>query len=316
MSSFGDIVQCLGVAQALKNKFPGCLLHWVVRSDYYDLVSSCKWIDHIHKIDRQDGIQGLIKLIGELRQQNFTHIYDAHNNLRSLLICWFVKTANLIRRPKQRIYRWLLFCWRINLFDKPFKAQISYLKPLQKWQINQFGTSDYLVFTGFPETPLKKNSYVTLVPSAAWPVKRWPLKYWQQLINLCPQTDFAILGGPDDAFCSELRAVNQKQMVVNFAGKLSLIQSCQILSQSQLVISNETGFSHVADVLKKPLVVLIGPTAFGYPIEDTSKVLEVDLYCKPCSKDGHNRCRNKVYQKCLLDLSPEMVALKVKGMLK
>jgi heptosyltransferase-2 len=91
------------------------------------------------------------------------------------------------------------------------------------------------------------------------------------------------------------------------AGKLSLMESMGIVKKSNLVISADTGIIHVADLIGTPGISLIGPTAFGFPTGAHIKTLEVDLPCRPCTKDGRGNCSQKVYQKCMVDITPEMV---------
>jgi len=86
------------------------------------------------------------------------------------------------------------------------------------------------------------------------------------------------------------------------------LQSAVVINLSDLIIANDTGLLHVADQMAKPTIALIGPTAFGYPSHPGSTTLEIELPCKPCSKDGRGRCVNTVYQKCLVELTPERVA--------
>ena len=61
---------------------------------------------------------------------------------------------------------------------------------------------------------------------------------------------------------------------------------------------------------------LIGPTAFGYTSQNLSVVLETQLPCKPCSKDGRDPCKNVVFQKCMIEITPEKVAHAAKLLLR
>jgi ADP-heptose:LPS heptosyltransferase len=63
----------------------------------------------------------------------------------------------------------------------------------------------------------------------------------------------------------------------------------------------------MAESLGKNVVALIGPTPFGYPSRAESVVVEVPLWCRPCSKDGSGPCINFKFQKCMKDITPERV---------
>ena len=92
------------------------------------------------------------------------------------------------------------------------------------------------------------------------------------------------------------------------AGKLNLVESCFAVYSSEMLISGDTGLLHVADHLGKNAIALIGPTAFGYPSGPWVEVLETNLSCRPCTKDGSGKCKDKVYQNCMVQIVPERVS--------
>ncbi|MCU4175861.1 glycosyltransferase family 9 protein [Carboxylicivirga sp. N1Y90] len=330
LSSIGDIIQCMSVVTGIKNKFPEAELHWVVRADLASLLKIDPRIDHIWEFDRKEGFSGVFKLGGKLKQEKFDLVYDAHSNIRSnilklclcpLSICNVFRKNKLITRHKDRLKRLLLFKFGINLLPKPFKALDSFRKPMLKWNVTEFNTP----FDNwqFPDSVQKKienlvltkisddQPWVALVPSAAWELKRWPVKYWQELIKLRQDLRFVVLGGPNDDFCEEIRSVAPDR-VINLAGHTSLMESFYTVWRASFVISGDTGFLHAADLFQKPGFALIGPTAFGYPSGDKMKVMEVDLPCRPCTKDGNIICKLKEKKKCMLDIFPDTVAKNIK----
>lgn len=321
-SSFGDIVQCSSVVELIRQRFNShSQLHWVTRKDFENLVSLNSGINKVWALDKKDGIRGLIQLGLLLRKENFTHIYDAHNNLRSRILKFIllsrISRPEIITRSKDRFKRILLFTFRINTFPKPFIGIDSYLSPLKKWGMTK-STEPKLVEWNFSETVKQKidavlsdtvgtKKVIALVPSAAWEMKRWPLDHWKKLITILPEACFIVLGGKEDLFCQELAAVDPNR-VFNLAGKLSLIESCRLVQKSELIISADTGLLHVADVLGVKALSLMGPTAFGFTISSLIKTMQVDLPCRPCTKDGRGKCSQNIYQLCMVDITPASVA--------
>jgi heptosyltransferase-2 len=55
----------------------------------------------------------------------------------------------------------------------------------------------------------------------------------------------------------------------------------------------------------------MGPTAFGFTRSIKIKTMESDLSCRPCSKDGSGKCSQKIYQKCMVDITPALVAKEI-----
>ena len=323
LSSIGDIIQCMSVTGGFKNHYPDCEIHWIVRKDLASLLKIDPRIDQLIEFDRKLGISGLIKLAFKLRKEGYTHVYDAHSNIRSNILKLILRPLaigpKLVTRRKSRLKRFLLFKFRINLLPKPFRAFESFRLPLKKWGILNFYTlhnnwvfpkeTEQKCLDLLKDQPLKT---ITLVPSAAWELKRWPVEYWRKLVSLLPDYHFTILAGPTDSFCEEIFAEDPKR-VLNLSGKTSLLESFCVTAKSKYVVSGDTGFLHAADLFNIPGCAIIGPTAFGYPTGENMKIFEQNLPCQPCSKHGDTKCKLKEIKKCLVDITPEQIVNEVKS---
>ncbi len=316
-SSFGDIVQTRSVLKPLLSSGKIDQIDWLVRKDLEGALEGEKSIQKLIRFDRKDGLLGLIALGLILRKEKYDYIYDAHNNMRSFIIrnvlTLFLGTP-LIIRSKERWKRILLFKFRINKFPTPYQAMKSYWAPLKKY----FKLGSELRPVSWPiDLDEKTKSLVTgriiLVPSAAWKMKRWPLEHWKRIIELLPEYHFTILGGPEDHFCEDIEKVDPVR-VSNLAGKLSLKESCAIAGHCDFIITGDTGLQQVADLSGRRGLSLMGPTAFGFTTMGTIKTLGVDLNCRPCSKDGRGKCVQDIYQKCMVEITPEQVAAEVRSL--
>lgn len=318
-SSIGDIIQCMGIIGGIRERFADVEIHWITRKDMVGTLSMDGRIDKIWVFDKGTGLAGLLKMAADLRKEHFDYIYDAHSNIRSNILKLIVAPLPFAKpyvalRSKERGKRFLLFKLGINHFDKPFRGMVSFQKPLKKWGITHF--PDTYRDWHFPDEIRSRyedfitKDMVTLVPSANWEMKRWPVAYWKALVALLPEYRFVILAGPKDTFCEEIRSAAPER-VINLAGKTSLMESSYIVLRSNLVISADTGFMHAADLFRVPAFALMGPTAFGFPTGPTVEILETALPCRPCTKDGRGKCKLAVYQKCMVDITPQQVAEKI-----
>jgi ADP-heptose:LPS heptosyltransferase len=334
-SSFGDIVQGCSIPIAFHQHCSKLWInsetHWLVRADFANLLKDHPNVQKTIVYSREIGLLGLVRLAWTLaREGNYTHVYDAHNNLRSSIVRMIFRIASVLRplhapkilvRPKHRVRRWLFFRFRLPVLPQPFRGAESFLWPLKKWGLDTT-LPDGPHF--FASSPIKAEiletithlprPLIALAPSAAWPTKRWPIEHWSSLIDRYQEAGFVLLGGPDDHFIQDIasRAPNR---CLNLAGKIGLDATASVVKLVDLVIANDTGVLHLADQMERPTIALIGPTAFGYPSHQTSQTMEVSLPCKPCSKDGRDRCRNSVYQKCMVDILPENVLKKAREVL-
>jgi heptosyltransferase-2 len=308
-SSFGDIVQAMSVLPNLESDE----VHWLTKLEFKELVGASPFVQKIWTLTKNGPITSLFKLFWQLKSEEFDVIYDAHRNIRSFIIITlfrlFTSHKKIISRPKDRLKRFFLFYLRLNLLPAPFKGIHSYLFPLTEIPREADYQNQVWNFSQDLQNKVKKlipvNDFIVMAPSAAWEMKRWPLEYWKKLI-LQTQKKIIIVGGPGDHFCQELANLDPAR-VFNLAGKLSILESCYLITLAKKIVSADTGMLHVADLLNVPGIALIGPTAFGFTTGHHIKILEVDLPCRPCTKDGRGGCSQKIYQRCMKEISPEMV---------
>jgi ADP-heptose:LPS heptosyltransferase len=317
------------VPSAIAQAFPEAEIHWITRKDMAPLLRNHPHIHKVWEFDRKAGALGLMKLVWSMRPEKFTHIYDAHNNSRSRIISFILRPfgfmgvgPKFIRRSIRRWKRFLLFRFRINKFEQPFNGQRDLLEPLQKWGVSKAAPAAPQIFPSSDVVEKARGilgdyaNAVSLAPSAAYFLKRWPKEYWGQLIQLMPGQKFVLLGGPEDSFIEDIHAVAPER-VMNLAGKTSLQVSSAVVGLSRAVISNDTGILHVAEQLGKRTIALMGPAPFGFPSRPTTKIMELDLYCRPCSKHGQGPCVNKEkFHKCLVDITPAQVAEQLRHILE
>ena len=230
-SSYGDVIQSLSAVPPLKEVFPNSEIHWVTRFCMKELLEAHPYLNKVWALRREEGFKGLKKLVRKLKKEKFTHIYDAHNNLRSHYLSWcllgFLRwrvvfgRIKFLRRPSERIKRFFLFSFRINFFEKPFHGRRNFLKPLKLWNSSfknfTFNfTHQNLFFKPETERKVKEilnhrgfsqyfNQFIVFSPSASYPLKRWPLSYWKTLVDLLFEFPIVVLGGPKDEFLKSLK---------------------------------------------------------------------------------------------------------------
>lgn len=319
LSSLGDVVQCMSAVEGIKHAWPeGAEVHFLTKREFGDIVRLQSGVDKVITLPDALGPIALFKFFYKvLRSGEYTHVYDAHNNLRAQvfllahLATLFIPPrrwglTHFVRRSKDRVRRILLFKFRLNLFPQPYLGRQSYLWPLQSWGVKLHYPGPFQVADQelSPELArLAEKPFIALAPSAAWPLKVWPESHFRDLIARMPQHRFLVLGGPMDEFCQHFQD-DFPDRVVNLAGKLKLRESLAFVRRADALVSGDTGLLHWADSLEIPTIALLGPTAFGRPWAPTSKVLERKLPCRPCTKDGRGKCSESVYKRCMVDISP------------
>ncbi len=153
----------------------------------------------------------------------------------------------------------------------------------------------------------KKN--IGIAPGSIWFTKRWPKEYFQELIVYLEEAEVEIclIGGKDDVkLCEEIKS-NSKAM--NFAGKFNIRESAALISQMDLMLTNDSAPLHLANAVQTDVFAIFGPTVkrLGfYPYRENDKIIEVDIDCRPCGTHGGNKCPLK-HHNCMRLITPEIV---------
>jgi len=144
-----------------------------------------------------------------------------------------------------------------------------------------------------------------------FPGRRWPAARFAALASLLSSRHGArlVISGvrSERALAADAAAGSGAW---NASGRLDTAGLLALLAEADLLVSNDTGPVHLADLLDTPIVALFGPnTPWRYgPRGRGSVALFADLPCSPCLDDRrmkHSSCRS---YECMQALSVEAVA--------
>jgi len=149
--------------------------------------------------------------------------------------------------------------------------------------------------------------------------RRWPGEYFTKVVNELirrPGTAIFLIGtDKDTGYVSEFKkTLAPSSRVVDVCSKTNIKELIGLLAGSNLLITNDGGPLHLADVLGLPTIAFFGPeTPYLYgPLNKKNYVFYDDLYCSPCLNIYNSkvsRCRNNI---CLKDIKPEEVLRVIK----
>jgi heptosyltransferase II len=153
-----------------------------------------------------------------------------------------------------------------------------------------------------------------LCPGAEYgPSKRWPAEYFAQLAvtKLSQGWEVWLFGSGKDSAIT--RAIDKATggRCVDLGGRTSLAEAIDLLSLTQVVVSNDSGLMHVAAALGRRVVALFGSSDPRHtpPMSAQAKILYLGISCSPCFKRecplGHH--------KCLKDIDPKQVLAAIQG---
>lgn len=320
-SSLGDIVMLTPTLRALRARFPFAQIDLVVRADFLDLVRDNPHVDRKIGLPRGEGVAALLRLGREINRERYDLVYDAHRSLRTMALMPFIRTGAKAYFRKNYVRRDLALTLKLPLLSDRRTLE-RYIEPLSPWGVSYDGRGPEIFFTPQEkEAALAKLAVprlpegafrIGLIPSAQWPGKRWPEDRFRRVAQRIveeSQHQILVFGGREDTFCQVICADLPSSRVVNLQGKLSIVEAAVFLAQCHFVIANDTGLMHMADALGLPSVLILGPTSKELgclPFHPWSVVLEHDLWCRPCSKNGQAPCvRRERY--CLSNTTADSV---------
>ena len=304
-SSIGDIVLTTPVFRCIKNQVPDAELHFVTKNSYKVVTANNPHIDRFFYLD-----DNLPALIQSLQKENYDYVIDLHNNARSFRIKRALK-KKAYSINKLNIQKFLLTNLNINIMPTAHITTRS-LETVSALGVKDDGLGlDYFI----PEQDVVKQhdiptshsaGFIAIVIGATYNTKKLPV---HKLQELCYKIDHPIIlvGGKEDSREGELVASVDPVKVYNACGKFNINESADIVRQSKLVLSHDTGLMHIAAALQKPIIAVWGNTTpvFGmYPYYGARSKQHFDngevkgLRCRPCSKIGYHKCP-LVHFKCM-----------------
>lgn len=146
------------------------------------------------------------------------------------------------------------------------------------------------------DTGLREGGYICLHAGARLASRRWPLANFVRVGRMLTIRGWPLVltGSPDEVTLAAeldrgLKAVGSPPSLVHrLAGRTSLGGMAAIVAASRLVVSNDTGVSHIAAGLRHPSVIIASGSDVRRwaPLDaHRHRVLWADAPCRPCAYD-------------------------------
>jgi heptosyltransferase I len=319
LSSFGDVLHALPTLEALRQAYPTGHITWLVEAAYAPLLSGQPALDEVWVAPRLRPTEffsgsnpaALRHLLRQLRTHTFDLVLDVQGLLKSAAWVALARSPRKVGYNKTRELSYLPLTERVPPFDPEAHAVERYLNLAHylgappappRFRLGLDAAADIsALIPAEPGRPL-----AVLHPGARWASKLWPPASWANLAEWLHAQGFqiAVTGSPADRELAAGLTAQCRAPLINLAGATSLAQLAAILRKTRLAVTTDTGVMHLAAALGTPVVALFGPTAPWRtgPFGPGHQVVRLGLPCSPCFK------RHCPAPRCLIDLTPEMVA--------
>jgi ADP-heptose:LPS heptosyltransferase len=126
------------------------------------------------------------------------------------------------------------------------------------------------------------KDYVCIHPGARKPERRWPPEKFAKVADGLSARGYQVVltGSKEEAELTAAVAHEMKAPAINLAGATDLGTVAALISQACLVVSNDTGISHVASAVKAPSLILFAVSdsdRWGPLNRDLHRVIEDSL---------------------------------------
>ena len=331
----GDVVLTLPLVQRLHASIPRSEITFVAIPLAAGVLQNHPAIKQVITYDKHGKDAGaaiVFALAKRLRSEQFDIAVIPHRSFRSAAIGWLSRTPRRIGFSTSAA-PWLFT--NVVKYDKnshEIDRNLSLLQPLgtahAKNELPSLYPSDedkeiidrfmFLYESANPRHGLQR--LVAIAPGSVWNTKRWPREHFIELGKMLAKDGFAVflVGGKEDVeLCERIAKFTGARNVMNTAGKLSLLQSAELIRRCKVLVSNDSAPMHLAVGVRTPVVAIFGATApqFGFaPRGAHDEVVQIDgLSCRPCAIHGGEKCPIETFV-CMKDLKPELVYTRLKMM--
>jgi ADP-heptose:LPS heptosyltransferase len=337
LSAMGDVAMTVPVLRAFINEYPHVKITVISRAffkPFFDGIPNVTFFvfdeKEIHK-----GFFGLLRLFLDLKELQIDAFADLHNVLRSQIIRNLFalsgkkvaavdkgrKEKKELTRAENKVFKPLLtmFERHANVF-----AELGFPLDLSS---RSFGT----VFPGkvvldqeiVSIIGMNYQKLIGIAPFAQYDSKVYPLDLMQKVIDqLANNNSYTILlfgGGKKEIALLESFSQN-KNNVINIAGKIKFQQELQLISNLDLMLSMDSGNAHIAAMMGVKVITLWGAThpfagfsPFNQPLEN-ALVSDREKYpLLPTSVYGNKKIKG--YDEAMRTILPETVVARIQSLL-
>lgn len=325
LTSLGDVIFTIPLACTLKNN--GHEIGWIVAEKGLEVIKGNPCVDKCHFVPlkkwkkRPFSIKTLIeffKLIGEIRAEHYDIALDCQQMFKSLFLFKFCGAKRRITFEDARELS--------NLGGNEFVEPKAKFRDFNYHIVERnldfaryLGIEPKKITFKLPEsTNESKNKIKNLIkhlpsskplvvisPATTWRNKHWSEENWAKVIDaISNKCNFVFTGNAtDDILINRIiDKTNSNLSSVNLAGKTSIEDLIELFSISKLVLSLDSGSTHLAWATGKPALIAIftstPPKRFGPYGGEKYFSVSSNLTCQPCFKkkchlnENQNACSN------------------------
>ena len=330
LSAMGDVAMTVPVIRAFVEQNPNVKITIVSRPFFKPFFNGIPNVNFfaVDVKGRHKGSKGLLKLHSDLKQLNIDAVADLHNVLRSQILrtLFALSSKKVAHTDKGRAEKRAL----TRAQDKIF----SPIKTMVERHVDTFKKLGFSIDLSNPKFPQKVNlaedilkitgekttqKWIGIAPFAQYDSKVYPQDLMEKVIEelASDTTNKIFLFGGGNKEIEILNSFsNCNQNVINVAGKLKLQQELDLISNLDVMLSMDSGNSHMAAMLGIKVITLWGAThpfagfaPFNQPFENCLVSDREKFPLLPTSVYGNKKVEG--YQNAMRSINPDEIVNKI-----
>ena len=270
LSSLGDIIHTMVVLQFIKKLRTNIKIDWIVEEKFKEVLENNPDINKIHTVNFQEvkktkSFKLFFLELSKIKEfGNYDIVIDFQGLFKTAVVSKFLSSKGIVGfdwHSVRESFSSLIYNQKVKIgYDK--NTIVRYVKLTSKAldieiTLDDLNSKDpYLFYRStvlIPETP-----YIVLVVGSTWKSRNYPKEKFIQVANTLKQRCVVIWGTEEERQKSEWMALQSNYITV--MPKLSLDELKYVISNSSLIIGNDTGPSHMSWAMNIPSIILFGPT--------------------------------------------------------
>ncbi len=258
--ALGDMIYCFQSFAEIRAAHPRAEITVLTAPAFVEFAKRMPWFDHVMPDPHPTLRQPLVwwKLAKQIREQNFTRVYELHGKLRQSILYGLIGgpiwapewsgAAPLCSHPR-------LWPPQPNTHFEDFLAAQLRLADVPAQQRADLAWLDGPV-DGLDLPP----RYAVIVPgcTAGQNYKRWPAENYAAVVRYLKDQDIPVIAVGTKADTDAISVIKTLAPdLIDLSGRTSLFQLAGVLRRAALIIGNDTGPMHMGAALGAPTLALL-----------------------------------------------------------
>ena len=279
LSALGDIIHTMVALQFIKNHYPDSQIDWIVDQQFKSVLENNLHIRSIHtvsfkKAKKEKSILLILKELNKIRVlEKYDLVIDAQGLIKSAIVAKLIPSKITVGFDINSIRE------KLASYFYNYKVAISYdsnsiernlrviCNPLDiSFNSTDIENKDRFLFSD-SKFKVDVGRYIVFIIGSTWASRNYPIEKFVEVADLLQKNCIVLWGNNEERKKAEW--MSEQSAFISTIPKLDLNEVKAVISNSSLLIGNDSGPSHMAWGLNIPSIILFGPTPVNRVYQST-----------------------------------------------